>query len=206
MSSLHYFSWTSSLPSSGSVASLMSEALLEANWRVSSLATETNEDGQAPKHATKTYSSYSAENRAHAIRYAAKHGPTKALRHFTVSESTARLLKKQYLAKLNNQCQNIVKIPDVTSLPTKAHGHPLLHGSTQVREYIIALWATVGMVNTAIVLAAAEGIVAATDHCLLRQHGGSLVLTKAWDKSVLSRMEFEKLKDSTSAKLPVPDF
>ena len=71
---------------------------------------------------------------------------------------------------------------------------------------IIALWATVGMVNTAIVLAAAEGIVAATDHCLLRQHGGSLVLTKAWDKSVLSRMEFEKLKDSTSAKLPVPDF
>ena len=73
-------------------------------------------------------------------------------------------------------------------------------GSTldaQVREYVIALRATSGVVNTAIVLAAAEGIVAATDCSFLRQHGGSLVLTKAWAKSLINRMGFVKRKGST---------
>ena len=55
-------------------------------------------------------------------------------------------------------------------------------------------------------LAATEGIVAAADRSLLRQHGGSLVLTKAWAKSLLSRMGFVKRKGSTSAKLPVSEF
>ena len=71
--------------------------------------------------------SYSAEDRAHIGRYAAKHGTTKASRHFTVPESIARLLKKQYLADLHDQCL-CVQVPQVTS--TKAHGRPLLHGST----------------------------------------------------------------------------
>lgn len=69
-----------------------------------------------------------------------------------------------------------MKIPEVTCLPTKAHSHPLLLGSTlvaQVREYVIALRATVRVVNTA------EGIVAVADHSLLRKHGGSIMLTKA---------------------------
>ena len=50
-----------------------------------------------------------------------------------------------------------------------------------------------GVVNTAISLAAAEGIVAA-DHSLLRQDCGSLVLTKAWAKakSLSRRMGFVK--------------
>ena len=70
-------------------------------------------------------------------------------------------------------------IPEVKSLPTKVRGLPFLLGSTldgQVKDYIITLRAIAGVVNTAIVLAAAKGIVAATDHSLLRQHGGSLTL------------------------------
>ena len=64
------------------------------------------------------------------------------------------------------------------------------------------------MVNTAIVLANAEGIVAAADDSLRRQdkHGGSLVLTNAWAKSMLNIMGFVKRKGSTSAKVPVPEF
>ena len=38
-----------------------------------------------------------------------------------------------------------------------------------------------------IVLAAAEGIVTATDWSLLQQHRGTLVLTKSWAKSLLIR-------------------
>ena len=61
--------------------------------------------------------SYSAEDRAHIGRYAAEHGTTKASRHFMVPESTARLLKKQYLAELHDQ-HRCVQVPQVTS--TKA--------------------------------------------------------------------------------------
>ena len=56
--------------------------------------------------------------------------PTKASWHFKVPESIARLLKKQYLAELHDLCQNNVQIPQVTSLPIKVYGHPLLLGST----------------------------------------------------------------------------
>ena len=73
-------------------------------------------------------------------------------------------------------------------------------------EYVAALWATTGVVNTAIVLANAEGSVAAADCSLLRQHGGSLVLIKAWAKSLLNIMGFVKRKGSTSVKVPVPEF
>ena len=50
--------------------------------------------------------------------------------------------------------------------------------------------------NTVLVLADAEGIVAAADGSRLRQdkHGGSLVLTKSWAKSLLSRMGLVKCK------------
>ena len=63
--------------------------------------------------------------------------------------------------------RNEVHIPEITSLPPKEpHSRPLLLGSAmdgQVREYhVTALRATAGVVNTAIVLAAAEGIVAAS--------------------------------------------
>ena len=118
-------------------------------------------------------------------------------------------MKKQYLAELNHRRKNGGEIPEVTSLPTKACGRPLLLGSTldvQVSKYITALRDAAGVVNTAIVVAAAEGIVAAADRSLLRQHGGTLVLTKSWAKSLMIRMGFVKRKGSTAAKLPVAQF
>ena len=60
------------------------------------------------------------------------------MRHFTAPESTARLLKKKYLAESHDWCQNSVEIPEETSFPTKVRGCPLLLGSTldcQVKEY-----------------------------------------------------------------------
>ena len=71
-----------------------------------------------------------------------------------VPESTARLLKKQYLMELKNKRRD-GDILEVKSLQTKVRGRPVLHGSTldgQVIEYIVALRAT-AVVNTAIVLA-----------------------------------------------------
>ena len=72
--------------------------------------------------------SYSAEDCVHIGKYPAKNGPTKESWHFTVPESTARLLKKQYLADLQVRHQNSLEIPQVAS--TKACGCPLLLEST----------------------------------------------------------------------------
>ena len=80
---------------------------------------------------------------------------------------------------------------------------PLLLGSRlgrQVKEYVIALRATAGIVSTAIVLAAAERIVAAAEQSFLRQHGSLLMLTKSCAKSLLIRMGLVKHKGSTCAK------
>ena len=60
----------------------------------------------APKRAGKNYTTYSPEDCSNIGRYAAEHGLTKASRHFTVPESTARLLKKQYLAELSHGRKN----------------------------------------------------------------------------------------------------
>ena len=56
--------------------------------------------------------------------------------------------------------------------------------------YVVAVRATAGVVQQGHSAGSAEEIVAAADCSLLRQdkHGGSLVLTKAWAKSLLSRM------------------
>ena len=86
--------------------SLPKEALVEANKRVASLTRETDDAGPAPKRAKKNYATYSPEDCSKIGRYAAKHGPTKTSRHFTVPESTARLLKKQYLSELNHGRKN----------------------------------------------------------------------------------------------------
>ena len=109
---------------------LFTAALHEANKRATSLSREPHEAGPGPKCAKNTYSSYSAEDRARIGRHAAEHGKKKASWHFTVPEFTAHLLEKQYLAELHDQRQNSVVIPEITSLPTKALGHPFLLGST----------------------------------------------------------------------------
>lgn len=72
----------------------------------------------------------------------------------------------------------------MSGLPSKAHGCPLLLGSTQVKEYMIALRSSVGVVNTSILLAAAEGIAPDTNHSSLKQHGGSLVLKKLKENEI----------------------
>ena len=85
--------------------SLPKEVLVEANKRDASLTRETDDAGPASKRAKKP-ATYSPEDCSKISRYAAEHGLTKASRHFTVPESTARLLKKQYLSELNHGRKN----------------------------------------------------------------------------------------------------
>ena len=151
------------------------------------------------------YNSYTCEQRAQIGKYAVENGPTKAPRHFSkllgidVPEPTARRLKAEYLKELDDQ---------VTCLATKQSERPLLLGNSHdktVQDYINALREAGGVVNTAIVMAAAEGI-SAKDRSLLLQNGGHIEITQSWAKSLLLRMGYFRRKCSNAGKVSVVQF
>ena len=96
----------------------------------------------------------------------------------------------------------------VTRLEHRSQGRPLLLGSvdTNVQEYIRKLRRAGGIVNRAIVIAAATGIVQHNNPAMLRAQGGSIELGKKWADSILLRMGLVKRKVTKSAKKVPPDF
>ena len=73
----------------------------------------------------------------------------------------------------------------------------------QVRAYLTALRANGAVVNTAIAIGCAEGIVKSNDSNLLASNGGHIILLKHWAKHLLSRMGFVKRRASTKAKIAI---
>ena len=96
----------------------------------------------------------------------------------------------------------------IAELPPMKRGRPLLIQELdgQVQEYVKQLRLAGGVINTAVVLAAAKGIVMASNCALLAEFRGSIFLGKPWVKSLLIRMGYVKRRGSTSAKLPVSEF
>ena len=88
-------------------------------------------------------------------------------------------------------------------------GRPLILGDDldrQVREYVKYLRERGCVVNTAVVIAAAEGIVMNKNANLLSCNGGGILLTKDWAKYLLKRLGMVKRKANTKAKVTVEDF
>ena len=163
------------------------------------------------------YNVYTAKERAQIGKYAAENGPAAAGRHFSkalsrnLPETTARRLKAEYLATLKSAAAEGGKkaAVQVVSLPKMAVGRPLLLGKDLdacVQDYINALRKVGGVVNTTIVMAAANGIIAAKNPALLAQHGGHIEITKAWAKSIFQRMGYVKRKCSNAGKITVGCF
>ena len=67
----------------------------------------------------------------------------------------------------------------MTTLPSKKRGKALALGQLdeEVHKYVRALIKAGTVVNTAVIPAAAEGIVTSTDRTLLAQNGGGVNLT-----------------------------
>ena len=154
------------------------------------------------------YNRYTPEERAAIGKYAAENGPTRMAKYFSVklkmhiSEPTARKFKEEYLRKLQ---ELITKQPcsssssttcmpvEVKVLPTKTQGRPLLlveELDKCVQDYIKNLREIGGIVNTAIVIGAANGIVSARICALLVENGGHVSITKGWAKSILRQMNY----------------
>ena len=90
-----------------------------------------------------------------------------------------RLFKKQYEAEL----KRIGPKQEISRLPEKKRGRPLTLGELdgKVLQYVRSLQRAGTLVNARIVIAAAEGIIKATDRTVLIENGGHIQLTLAWD-------------------------
>ena len=162
------------------------------------------------------YATYTELERARIGKYAAENGTTRACKHFSevfkknVPETTVRRLKCEYISQLNEKRKSSNKKDcEVSKLPTKPRGRPLLVGTVldkAIQDYINALRSTGGVVNTSIILAAAEGIIGARYPGRLKREGGDLILTKDWAKSLMKRMGFVKRKVSNAGKVLVSEF
>ena len=175
-------------PDHKSCPSLTEKKLKSANDSVSKCNTKSTD--------CQNYNANSAEERAQIGKYTAKNGSTRASKQFSkllkknVPEPTARRFKAEYI---NKRLKELSKSTDgspvvVKALPTKAHGRPLLLGpdlDNTVKEYVESTRKIGGVVNTTLVMARAEGIVAAGDQGLLVANGGHIEITKAWAASFL---------------------
>ena len=81
-------------------------------------------------------------------------------------------------------------------------GQPLLLGEAidnKIQQYLTKLGECAGVVNTAITVACVKEIVLKIDKTQLVENGGHLNLTRAWAKSLLTRMGFVKHRVTTKA-------
>ena len=129
----------------------------------------------------------STEMKSKIAKYAAENSVKAAVKKFKDQvpnapqnwKNTVRDWKDAYCHELKRQ-RSAADISDVL-LPSKKKGRPLLLGDEldkQVQAYITNLRSGHAVVNTAIVLALAEGIVKGSDPSLLVCNGGSVDLTK----------------------------
>ena len=93
----------------------------------------------------------------------------------------------------------------VTRLEYRLCGRPLKLGDldSSIQDYIKKLHLAGGVVNRAIVITAARGIVQHNNPSLLIKHGGTIQLGKKWADPLMTRMNYVKRK-ATKAALKVP--
>ena len=116
---------------------------------------------------------------------------------YNSSEALCQGVSKQYQADL----KKVGSEEEITQL-TKKRGGPLTLGNfnEKVQQYIRALRKAGTPVNDGLVLAAAEGIVKATDHTLLFENSGHIILSLDWAYSLLRRMGYVKIKATTKVR------
>ena len=200
---------------SGPLAIAMpSDSITAANSSVEKVFKQT--EAKKPRG---EYQVYTAKERAEIGKRAVVYGITSTIRYYR-KNSPQRLplpsssvfdMKVKYQEELSKRKRKQEKDLDIAELPSKKKDHSLLLGELldgRVQSYIKELHAKGAVVNTAIVMACAEGVVMHHDSNLLDINGEHITITncKDWAKSLLFRMGFVKRRVSTSAKLLPEDF
>ena len=142
-------------------------------------------------------------------------GITNTMRYYLKTFPDFPPLKETSVRQFKNEYEKVIKEPlksgkssgsSVKALPTKPMGRPLLIGEEadrQVRKYYVKFLRDSGSaVDTSVVIATGEGVLASIDANLLK----TCPLTKDWAKSVLTQLGMVKRKVSSKAKIDVERF
>ena len=194
MSILSYFKPSSMIPSPSDTG-IGVVATKEANEAVRKVI-DHGASANVVSKKRKAYTAFPDETSANIGRYAAENGNAAALKKFRsdipdIGESTVRLFKKRYL-------EEVRKVPRgerVDKIMSRKRGRPLELGKeldNDVQKYVKALRKAGTPINTAVILAAVEGIITAKDRTLLASNGGHIQLNKSWAKSIMERMNLVK--------------
>lgn len=160
-----------------------------------------------------TYQKYTAKDKARIAEYAIHHGTSAAVRHFSkefpdLKRSTVNDWKAA-LVKLNQRNHRRGVVKPALELEGKQRGRPSTLSpelTEELKSYILELRRFGGTVNTAIVIAAATGLLQKSDPSSLECNGGSISLSKGWAKYFLRKIDFVKRKATTKSKAAVPNF
>ena len=201
------------MPSSSIVAANKEvKVMLQSESSSGDSSADKNEKSSKRGH----YDFYSPEEKAHIARRAAEHGVTATIRWYSrkypkrpaLKESSVRTWKNKYTAEIIRK-RKAGEETVVTELPQKKMGCPLLLGrelDCHMQSYIMALRDNDAVINTAITIACAQGVVNNHDSKLLADNGGHVNLTKFWAKNLMQRMGLVKRRASTKAKMSPKEF
>lgn len=201
-----------SLPSARGLLSTLvpSSAIASANREVEQVLREQLPTSSQTHSKRGPYRKYSPELRAQIAKYACSNGLKRASEYFSrklgknVSITTINSMKKSYLIEKKKADPCV----EIATLPFNKRGRPYLLGERldqQVQAYIRILREQGGIVTASIVVAAAKGIIMATNSSLLRDFGGHIHLNCHWVYTLLDRMKFARRKATTSKSKTPPD-
>jgi hypothetical protein len=215
MSLFKYFQPSSTLPKpEGRLSTVVpSSSIAAANKEVKQVLDKADKpEGNLKRGA---YEYFTPEEKAQIGKRAAEYGVTASLRYFSkaftgrsLKESTVRTWKMKYLQEIAARRRSGGDM-NVKELVNKKLGRPLMLGEDldkQVRAYLTALRENGVVVNTAITIACAKGVVKCFNSNLLDCNGGHISLTKHWAKCLMERMEFVKRRANTKTNISLPDF
>ena len=141
------------------------------------------------------------------IKSTVRYFTTKSGEERTLSPSTLFAWKGKYLYELKQRHSD--KDPSRNELPSKKRGRSLLLESEldkRVQLFLKQLHANGAVINTAIVMATAEGIVRNEDSNLLAKNGGTIVLSKHWARPLMTRINFVKRHGYSKSKVTCTNF
>jgi tellurite resistance protein len=217
MSLYNYFKPASVLPTpDGPLSKIVpSSSIRAANEAVQAIlpaGTATKPSKNSKKRGT--YQKYSPKEKARIGNYAVQHGTSAALRHYSkdfpdLKWTTVNDWRQAIIQKIKKDQSKGVKCKPVEELEGKKRGRPSTLSEELNRElmsYIRAIREAGGIINTAIVIAAATGMLQKRDPMSLECNGGHITLKKGWAKYFLGKMNYVKRKATTKSKLTVQGF